>query len=177
MLNNLSKAYDLWSNVGWVDRTQTGYTEFFTGSIGLNKRKTTMVNAVSEYVTTISNLKPVYKDNERPRFRVFSRRKDWNPNLYSVATSKQTPEIIERMYYKIYRVADNYPVIVYGTGSTVAQSTRVLDYTKLSYDISGSYFDFDMSLLEKNYSYGISFLISSGEQQDEQPERFKFRVE
>jgi len=177
VLSNLSKVYDIWSNVGWADRTQTGYTEFFTGSIDLNKRKTTVVNAVSEYVTTISNLKPVYKDNEKPRFRVFSRRKDWNPNLYSVATSKQTPEIIERMYYKIYRVADNYPVIVYGTGSTVAQSTRVLDYTKLSYDISGSYFDFDMSLLEKNYSYGISFLISSGEQQDEQPERFKFRVE
>mgnify|MGYP005818114425 CR=1 FL=1 len=177
VLSNLSKIYDVWANVGWVNRAQTGYLQFFTGTINMNKRNVTMVNTVPEYTTTISNLRPVYNNSEKTKFRVFVRNKDWNPNLYSIATSKQTHKIVEKAYYKIYRVADNHDVVAYGTGSSVAQSTRNLEYTKLSYDVSGSYFDFDMSLLEKGYSYGISLLFDVGGQKVEQPEKFRFRVE
>jgi len=177
VLSNLSKIYDVWANVGWPNRAQTGYTQFFTGTINMNKRSVTMVNTTPEYVTTISNLKSSYGVGEKTKFRVFIRNKDWNPNIYSVATTKQTHEVVDKVYYKVYRVADNYSIIGYGTGSSVAQSTRTLEYTKLSYDISGSYFDFDMSLLEKGYSYGISFLFDIGGRKVEQPERFRFRVE
>ena len=49
----------------------------------------------------------------------------------------------------------------------------------LSYDISGSYFDLDMSLLESGYAYGIKFAFYDNRTQSwrEQDQSFKFRVE
>ena len=55
------------------------------------------------------------------------------------------------MYYRISRVADNFEVIGYSTGSAP-------EYSKLSFDTSGSYFDLDMSSFEENYMYEINFL-------------------
>jgi hypothetical protein len=61
-------------------------------------------------------------------------------------------------------------VIPYSTGSTPS-------YSKLSYDVSGSYFDLDMSILEPNYLYEISFLRKENSEYIEQKEKFKFRVD
>ena len=52
-----------------------------------------------------------------------------------------------------------------------------MNSTRLSYDVSGSYFDLDMSLLEADYIYGIKFLYYNNEEYEEQKEVFKFRVE
>ena len=62
-------------------------------------------------------------------------------------------------------------MISYGTGSDL--------HTLMSYDISGNYFDLDMSMLEAGYGYGIRFSYYNGSVGDwvEQPEIFKFRVE
>ena len=62
-------------------------------------------------------------------------------------------------------------VVPYGTSSTY--------HTLLSYDISGSYFDLDMSLLEPDYSYAIKIALYNGAISSfiEQDETFKFRVE
>ena len=64
---------------------------------------------------------------------------------------------------------DDYQIIGYGTGS--------LNYTRMSYDASGSYFDLDMSMFEQDYTYGIKILYKVGSDYVEQPETFKFRVE
>ena len=64
-------------------------------------------------------------------------------------------------------------VIAFGTGSDDKNCTY------LSYDVSGNYFDLDISLLERGYMYGIKFAYyndSIGSWM-EQPETFKFRVE
>tara|TARA_R110001599_G_scaffold179146_1_gene371669 strand:+ start:223 stop:459 length:237 start_codon:yes stop_codon:yes gene_type:complete len=73
-------------------------------------------------------------------------------------------------YYKISRVSDDMTVIPYSTGSTPS-------YSSVSYDISGSFFDLDMSILEPNYLYEISFLYKDGLDHTEQKEKFKFRVD
>ena len=57
----------------------------------------------------------------------------------------------------------------YGTGSE--------QHTKMSYDQSGSYFDLDMSMLQKDYAYGLSLTYYLNGKYVEQPEVFKFRVE
>ena len=62
-------------------------------------------------------------------------------------------------------------MVPYGTGS---------DYhTLMSYDASGSYFDFDMEMLESGYMYGIKFAFYNEDVGAwvEQPDHFKFRVE
>ena len=73
--------------------------------------------------------------------------------------------------YRIYRVVDNLEAVGYGTGSDKS--------TYLSYDVSGNYFDLDMSLLQSDYAYGIKLSYYNGSSGDwvEQPEDFKFRVE
>ena len=63
----------------------------------------------------------------------------------------------------------NYQIINYSTSSSPS-------YSSLSYDASGSFFDLDMSILEPNYLYEISFLYRDGTDYIEQKEKFKFRV-
>jgi hypothetical protein len=168
-----SVFYDVWwsgsaENFGTnVDAATT--TVFKTGSI---KPETTA--ALSEYdlpsyVTNISNLKKKYGETELARFRLFTRLRNWNPTIYTVASNKIENYQVEDAYYKIYRVIDNYDVIEYGTGS--------LNHTRLSYDVTGSYFDLDMNMLEPGYSYGVKFVYNTNGSYQEQPETFKFRVD
>ena len=65
---------------------------------------------------------------------------------------------------------DDYIVVGYGTGS--------VDHTLLSYDVSGNYFDFDMSMLEPGYMYAIHLSIYDDAIKSyiEQPADFKFKV-
>ena len=61
-------------------------------------------------------------------------------------------------------------MIPYGTGSNQA--------TRLSYDLSGNYFDLDTSMLEPNYTYGVNFSLYDPDTQtyEEQPFIYKLRV-
>ena len=72
--------------------------------------------------------------------------------------------------FRVLRVVDDYEVIPYGTGSD--------KHTVLSYDSSGSYFDFDMKMLEPGYQYTFKYAFYDGYTTTyiEQPYLFKFRV-
>ena len=113
----------------------------------------------------------MYSIDETARFRVSIREKGWNPTIYTKAKAKTEPLIIDSGSYKIFRVVDEVDAVSYGTGSDM--------HTQMSYDLSGSYFDLDMSLLEPGYSYGIKLIYYNGAVGDwvEQPHIFKFRVE
>ena len=87
------------------------------------------------------------------------------------ATGKAENSSVEDAYFRIVRVADNHTVVDYGTGSTNNQ------YSRLSYDVSGNYFDLDMALLQPDYAYGIKLIYYINGAYVEQPEEFKFRVE
>ena len=54
---------------------------------------------------------------------------------------------------------------------------RLSSEVNLSYDISGSYFDLDMSLLEKDCAYYVKLVYYVNGKYSEQPEAFKFRIE
>ena len=107
-------------------------------------------------------------EEEKDYFRVYTRKKDWNPTIYTKATNTVEASTVENAYYKIYRAKYDYTVIDYGTGS--------LNHTRLSYDASGSYFDLDTSMLEKDYMYGVKFVFYENGKYIEQPDAFKFRV-
>ena len=153
----------------WFDSTLT--TCFHTGAIDIYDLDSQDYNPTNRYVVSCTNLKSIYYPEEQARFRFFTRKKDWSPTIYNVATSFIPSEIIESASYKIVRVSDNLEVIPYGTGSLL--------YTGLSYDVSGSYFDLDMNLLEAGYSYQmkLSFYDGATNSWKEQSETFKFRVE
>ena len=153
----------------WFDTTLT--TCFHTGAIDIYDLDAQDYSPSNRYVVSCTNLKSIYYTEEQARFRFFTRKKDWSPTIYNVATSFVPSEIIESASYKLVRISDNLEVIPYGTGSLL--------HTGLSYDVSGSYFDLDMNLLETDYSYQIklSFYDGATNSWKEQLETFKFRVE
>ena len=120
-------------------------------------------------MTDVTNLRDSYIRGQKPRLRVFSRKKNWQPNIYSVATAEIEPEIIENSFYRLSRTIDNLEIIPFGTGSQ--------NHTRLSYDVSGSYFELDTSTLESGYSYDLQFVYQLQGQYRQQTETFKFRIE
>jgi hypothetical protein len=159
-----SEAFDRWFN-------STLTTCFHTGAIDIYDLDAQDYSPSNRYVISCTNLKPIYYPDEQARFRFFTRKKDWSPTIYNVATSFIPSEIIESASYKLVRVSDNLEVIPYGTGSLL--------HTGLSYDVSGSYFDLDINSLETDYSYQIKLTFYDGATNSwkEQSETFKFRVE
>ena len=158
-----TKVYDVWSD-------QNG-NQLFTGSAIYvkNNKPLPFNNADEEYVVSISNLNPVYRTKDKPTLRLNVRKKDHQPNIYTVASSKIENEVLYNVYYRAYRIIDEQEVISYGSGS--------VPHTKMSYDSSGSYFKVDMSLFEPGYMYALEISTDSYEQNIVNKDQFKFRVE
>ena len=125
---------------------------------------------VAQYAVNITNLKSSYLQSEKTTLRVYTRNKNWSPNIYTVASQEAPVNTIRDLFYKITKVSDNCEVISYSTGS-------VPSYSEMSYDKEGSYFDLDMSLLEKNNAYQISFVFRDGSNYVELSDKFRFRVD
>ena len=166
-----SIVYDRWfSGSGYGAAIDDGTTVIYhTGSFKPTKFDSLGNYFIPRFVTTITNLQSSYSTKDRARLRLFTRLKNWDPTIYTVASTQIKNYFVDDAYYKIYRIIDNQNVVSYGTGS--------LNYTKLSYDVSGSYFDLNTRLLEGGYSYGIRFVYYINGAYEEQPEIFKFRVD
>ena len=155
-----------------VDVWTFGGSQVHTGSsIDPKEYAFSDVNPNSNYVLSMPNLKHTYSRNQTERLKLFIRRKNWNPNIYTKAVSAPQSLMVESASSQITRLSDHRVVVPYGTGS--------LNHTVLSYDASGSYFDLDIDLFESGYSYGIkyAFYEDSVGSYREQPYLFKFRVE
>jgi hypothetical protein len=158
----LTSVYDIWFD-------SVGNAIGAGGEILIVNPDAEEVHTKNEYVVSIKNLKSSYSNIEESRFYTFVRSKNWSPNSYTSVVTQTSNTIIDEMFYKIYRIADNMDVIPYGTGS--------MNHTRLSYDKNGNYFDLDMSLFEPGYTYGIKFVFSDMDNYHENSEIFKFRVE
>jgi hypothetical protein len=167
----------------WQDSTSNGGSagiKFHTGSaITVKTFDDFNTSPNPSYVSKITNLKESYSTSENARFRLHIREKDWNPTIYTVANAQIENYIVEDAYYKVFRIVDDLEAISYGTGSADSpqQTGSAGSYTRLSYDISGNYFDLDMNLLESGYSYGVKLAYYTSGRYDEQPEVFKFRID
>jgi len=155
-----STVYDKWFS---------GSVTFFTSSFDVLARENYSYDNDSDYIINVSNLKKSYSQSEQAKIKVFARPKDWNPTIYTKAYNIVENTSINNLYYKIFRIEDNYTVIDYSTGS--------IAYSKTSYDSQGNFFDFDMSILEKDYTYALKFAIYDGSDVKEFSNTFKFKVE
>ena len=154
--------YDVW---------HSGTVQFSTGSIMPNLQGGFQAVSKPTYYLNITNLRSKYRSNETARFNLYARDRNWKPTIYTVASSTPQNTTIVSASYRIFRLIDAYDAVPYGTGSDL--------HTILSYDVSGNYFDFDMSLLEPGYGYAFKFAFYDDEISSwlEQPYMFKFRVE
>ena len=170
----LEKVCDVW----YLDGGDKLGDQIFTGSSNPKVFRSSTENVPSSYVININNLKPSYNNSEVARFRVFTRIKDWNPTIYSKAVAKVENYLLHNMYFKINRTIDDESIIPYGTGSTSPQPVgSAASYTRLSYDVSGSYFDLDMSMLESGYMYYIQLAYYENSSYKQFNQSFNFKVE
>ena len=157
----LTRVFDMWHDES---------TEFHTGSSDPEVFQSFNYNPSPNIVSSMTNLKPSYNKQEKnTRFRLFTREKNWTPNVYTKVTQDIQNYTIDSIYYSLSRTVDEFEVVAFGTGSD--------NYTKLSYDVTGSYFDFDVSILEGGYSYTIEYLYYLNGKYIESKESYKFRVE
>ena len=164
--SSLTTIFDVWHTGSGGSRVN-----FFTGSFNPISIATADHLYDTQYINTITNLQDSYLKGQKPKLRVFARQKNWKPNIYTVATQEVIPDIIEDAYYRLTRTIDNLEIIPFGTGSAVN------NFTRMSYDVSGNYFELDTNFLESGYSYGIQFVYYLNGEYREQPEVFKFRIE
>ena len=150
--------------------TTTGSVVFHTGSVIECKTysPSDWYNN-PEYKLSVVNLQDTYYTDERPTFRVFTQDKNRQVNIYTVAFADPPVTTITDLFYSITRAVDSKTVISYGTGS--------LEYTRLSYDNSGSFFALDMDLFEPGYAYVMSFVRKFGTSFTQLPQKFRFRVQ
>jgi hypothetical protein len=168
----LNKIFDVWWKGATNDHVSSSTAvHYYTGSFEPQKLDASPIAPYTQYASSITNLRDLYRNIETARFRVYTRRKDWAPTIYTKATSIAEVNIVESGSYEVYRIVDDLKVLPFGTGSLL--------HTRMSFDASGSYFDLDMDMFEPGYMYGIrlSYYNNSVRSWVEQPETFKFRVE
>jgi hypothetical protein len=158
----LTTLFDVW---------YSGSTQYFTGSIYPEVHSAAQTVSKPVYFINITNNRGRYRNDENARFNLYIRNKYWNPTIYTVADTNPATTTIESASYRVYRTIDAYEAIPYGTGSDL--------HTLMSHDVSGNYFNLDMSLLEPGYQYALKFALyeSPVDSWSEQPETFTFRVE
>lgn len=164
--SSLETVFDVWHTGSGGSRI-----EFYTGSYEPLSVETSDLLYDTVYLTTITNLDSSYSKGQKPRLRVFVRDKDWSPNIFTVASTAVKTTIIEDAYYSVLRSIDNLEIIPFGTGSSNN------NFSRLSYDVSGNYFELDTSCLEPGYMYGIKFAYYLQGEYREQPEVFNFKIE
>ena len=163
-----SYLYDVWFSGSTAENSSS--IIFATGSIiYTNTHDASFDNQQTEYVISTNNLKSVYKKAEQSRIKIFAREKNWSPNIYTVSSKDVENKIIDNLFYKVIRIQDILEIVPYGTGT--------IEYTKLSYDLEGNYFDLNFDLFEPGYSYAIKLGQKFGDNFTEFKETFKFRVE
>jgi hypothetical protein len=165
----VATVYDVW-HAGGLGGPVPDPTQFYTGSIKPITISPSRIAPADEYAISITNMKSSYRSVENARFRIYTRKKEWCPTIYTKAIATPLVHIVESGSYQIHRVIDELKVIPYGTGSD--------RHTLMSYDASGSYFDLDMSTLEPGYSYNISLSFYNDHIGDwvEHHDTFKFKI-
>mgnify|MGYP003148075359 CR=1 FL=1 len=170
--SNLKTLYDVWfSGSNSITSATTATKQFFTGTINPQSIDTGVTSLEPTYYINLTNLKNSYSRHEKARLNLYARERNWSPTIYNVANKTADTLSIRSASYAVVRLIDNQVVIPYGTGSE--------KHTHLSYNVSGNYFDFDMSLLEKGYAYAFKFSFYDDRLNSwtEHSDKFKFRVQ
>jgi hypothetical protein len=154
--------YDVWETPAGV--------ELYTGSaIEPITYSATDHHDVPEYTLTIPTLKRSYKNTEIAKIRVDVKNRQWDSNVYHISAYAPDKTVVENLFYRIIRLADNFEVVSYGLSPS--------SHTLTSYDLEGNHFELDMSLFETGFAYMIFFGFEHNGSFHEIKDTFKFRVD
>lgn len=144
---------------------------FYCGEFTICTEEDTRFTA-QKSILSIKNHKSVYRFDEELRLDVDAVPFGWNPNVYvSYFSDGRSQKLnLPATYYCVTRDVDTYIVcpFSYDVGE---------DHTKLSYDNTNNFFNFNFSILEPGYMYTFSFITVIDGEVYRHPESFKFRVD
>lgn len=146
----------------------SGSTVFVTSSFTPSNNFSSAENTANDYFVLIPNMRDEYENTERVRFNLFVRTKDYSPAVVTTASSDARGLVVTKAYYRIDNDRTDEHVIPFGTGS--------VEWSRLSYDDNGNYFDLYMNALSPGEVYRIVFLFETDGYRRIIDEGFKFRV-
>jgi hypothetical protein len=157
--------YDRWHNNSPI---QHPTQPFYTNSIYMKNFLDDYYTSNEEFILSMPNLKPFYHTNDKVRLDLFTRKRNWQPTVYTSVVAEPEKEYIKKAYYQIKRTVDDKIVIPFATGT--------IEYTRLSYDKDGNYFNLNMNLFEPDFQYEISYIFDIEDKKTLQKDKFKFRI-
>lgn len=128
--------------------------------------------STGRYEVQMPNLKVEYTVDETPELRVGVYPYDFNPPVVNTGSITNAGIIINRGYYRIDNDRTKEQVVPFGTGSYQGGT----DWTRLSYDGNGNYFDFQMGALAPGQVYRVVFLFDQDGRKQIVDNGFKFRI-
>lgn len=189
MYSTASMVYDR-----WYDYSNTNIC-YFTGTVTMKQLDYSQLPICGQkYRFTMPDLLDVYGNFGIEKFKVTVYDDDFEPNSYVKFKLGKQVKFIPYIFYKITRTADKFAVVDYGTGSYSGYVSGTWNpfpyycmYSRLSQEASGNSFEMDMSVLEPDFQYQISYLYGYAKHDpklgniylvlEEAEQKFNFRVE
>ena len=148
---NHTSSTQIYRDVWFTDSEQ-----IFTGNFSPTFASGAACINCDEINVSLSNLKNEYMKGDRMFVRAFARPKDYRPAIRKSGSTEPSPTFLKESYYEIVNEKTNKVLVPFSTGS--------IKFSKLSYDSSGNYFEFDTSNLLPGNMYRIRILANFNKQ-------------
>ena len=166
-----SSWYDVWLSGGFTGLSASANSScFMTGTFTPIFLSGNMFNPNEDFIISV-NMKAEYETTERDRIKVSVRKKNLKKShIRTVATGSVNVDrlFIEKMYYSIVNDQTNEISVPFGTGS--------VEFTRLSYDSEGNYFDLPFNWGVPGFVYRFRFQIHDNKSKKTYDEAWKFKI-
>ena len=170
-----SSWYDIWISGGFIGSgasltASVASSVFMTGTFTPVFLSGNQYDPNQEFIID-PDLRSEYTTNEYTRIRVNVRNKNFKTShlrIVHTGSLSQDREYVEKMYYSIVNDQTNETVVPFGTGST--------EFTRLSYNGDGNYFDIFMNWAIPGFVYRIKFLVYFNKNKKTYDDSWRFKV-
>lgn len=166
-----SSWYDIWCSGSFLGLTASAASSvFMTGTFFPIFNSGTMFDPYEDFDISV-DMKSEYQTDERDRIKVSVRKKNLKKShIRIVATGSINVDrlFIEKMFYGIVNAHTNQVVVSLGTGS--------VEFTRLSYNSEGNYFDLPFNFGVPGFIYKFIFQIYDNKSRKTYDENWLFKI-
>ena len=149
-----SSWVDVWYSGSVSGSTLVTGSCYMTGTFTPVFLSGSSVDPYEDFVIDVTNLKGEYLTTEQARIKVDVRKKNLKKSHIRVVHTGSTNidrEYVREMYYSVVNDVSNELIVPFGTGS--------VQFTRLSYNGEGNYFDMFFNGYVPGFMYRLKFLI------------------
>jgi len=156
-------------SASWTDTWFSASRVYMTGTFTPLELTGSEIDQYNEFVVNVTNLKDVYRSNEEVRMKVQVRKRDFTTHSVVHTASLSTDlRHVENMWYSVQNNETGEVLVPFATGS--------INYTQLSYNKDGNFFDIFMQNFVPGFQYRFLFLIENNKDRQVVDDDFLFRI-